>query len=75
MVFGYMLMVCFKWSPQTEGHLKALALPVWAVLLLYIGECVYVSEHVSESQQSEISSRLCLWKDSSTSKSPQAATL
>lgn len=35
-------MVCFKWSPQTEGHLKALALPVWSVLLFYIGKCVCV---------------------------------
>lgn len=38
-VFGFLLVVCFKWSPQTEGYLRALALPVWAVLLLYIGEC------------------------------------
>lgn len=37
-VFGYLLVVCFKWSPQTERYLKALALPVWAVLLFYIGE-------------------------------------
>lgn len=41
-MFGYVLMVCFKWSPQTEGHLKALALPVWAILLFYLGECVCV---------------------------------
>lgn len=37
-VFGYLLMVCFKWSPHTENYLKAMALPVWAVLLFYIGE-------------------------------------
>uniref|UniRef100_A0A3B4UDF5 Transmembrane protein 245 n=1 Tax=Seriola dumerili TaxID=41447 RepID=A0A3B4UDF5_SERDU len=35
-VFGYLLAVCFKWSPQTERYLKALALPVWAALLFYI---------------------------------------
>uniref|UniRef100_A0A4W6CFY1 Transmembrane protein 245 n=1 Tax=Lates calcarifer TaxID=8187 RepID=A0A4W6CFY1_LATCA len=37
-VFGYLLAVCFKWSPQTERYLRVLALPVWAVLLFYIGE-------------------------------------
>ncbi|KAM4736399.1 LOW QUALITY PROTEIN: transmembrane protein 245 [Anableps anableps] len=35
-VFGYLLAVCLKWSPQTERYLRALALPVWAVLLFYI---------------------------------------
>ncbi|MEQ2187700.1 hypothetical protein GOODEAATRI_007215, partial [Goodea atripinnis] len=36
-VFGYLLAVCLKWSPQTERYLRALALPVWTVLLFYIG--------------------------------------
>ncbi|KAM9310361.1 LOW QUALITY PROTEIN: transmembrane protein 245 [Pholidichthys leucotaenia] len=35
-VIGYLLAVCFKWSPQTEHYLRALALPVWTVLLFYI---------------------------------------
>ncbi|XP_014885534.1 transmembrane protein 245 isoform X2 [Poecilia latipinna] len=35
-VFGYLLAVCLKWSPQTECYLRAMALPVWAVLLFYI---------------------------------------
>ncbi|XP_032414910.1 transmembrane protein 245 isoform X1 [Xiphophorus hellerii] len=35
-VFGYLLVVSLKWSPQTECYLRALALPVWAVLLFYI---------------------------------------
>ncbi|KAM4580941.1 transmembrane protein 245 isoform 2-T2 [Odontesthes bonariensis] len=35
-VFGYLLAVCLKWSPQTERYLRVLALPVWGVLLFYI---------------------------------------
>uniref|UniRef100_A0A8C6SEB6 Transmembrane protein 245 n=1 Tax=Neogobius melanostomus TaxID=47308 RepID=A0A8C6SEB6_9GOBI len=37
-VVGYLLAVCFKWSPSTEQYLRVLALPVWAALLFYIGE-------------------------------------
>ncbi|TNN75652.1 Transmembrane protein 245 [Liparis tanakae] len=35
-VFGYLLVVCFKWRPHTEHYLRALALPVWAIWLFYI---------------------------------------
>ncbi|XP_068426204.1 transmembrane protein 245 isoform X3 [Clinocottus analis] len=35
-VFGYLLVVCFKWRPHTEQYLRALALPVWAIFLFYI---------------------------------------
>uniref|UniRef100_A0A3Q2Y770 Transmembrane protein 245 n=1 Tax=Hippocampus comes TaxID=109280 RepID=A0A3Q2Y770_HIPCM len=37
-VIGYLLAVCFKWSPHTEGYLRSAALPVWTTLLFYIGE-------------------------------------
>ncbi|XP_037130140.1 transmembrane protein 245 isoform X2 [Syngnathus acus] len=36
LVIGYLLAVCFKWSPQTEGYLRSAALPVWTTLLFYI---------------------------------------
>uniref|UniRef100_A0A8C2WUM2 Transmembrane protein 245 n=1 Tax=Cyclopterus lumpus TaxID=8103 RepID=A0A8C2WUM2_CYCLU len=35
-VFGYLLVVCFKWRPHTEHYLRALALPIWAIWLFYI---------------------------------------
>ncbi|XP_051922034.1 transmembrane protein 245 isoform X2 [Hippocampus zosterae] len=35
-VIGYLLAVCFKWSPHTEGFLRSAALPVWTTLLFYI---------------------------------------
>ncbi|XP_061631512.1 transmembrane protein 245 isoform X4 [Phyllopteryx taeniolatus] len=37
-VVGYLLAVCFKWSPYSEGYLRSAALPVWTTLLFYIGE-------------------------------------
>ncbi|XP_076009975.1 transmembrane protein 245 [Genypterus blacodes] len=33
---GYLLAVCFKWSPHTEQYLRTLALPVWAVFVFYL---------------------------------------
>ncbi|XP_061530853.1 transmembrane protein 245 isoform X2 [Phycodurus eques] len=35
-VVGYLLAVCFKWSPYSEGYLRSAALPVWTTLLFYI---------------------------------------
>ncbi|XP_068615165.1 transmembrane protein 245 [Brachionichthys hirsutus] len=35
-VFGYFLVVCFKWGPHSEHYLRGVALPVWTILLLYI---------------------------------------
>lgn len=73
MVVGYLMAVCFKWSPHTERYLRALALPVWAILLFYIGEC-------GEEEEEEVGLEnllkhvychfillcklpLCLWED------------
>ncbi|XP_077432984.1 transmembrane protein 245 isoform X2 [Vanacampus margaritifer] len=36
LVIGYLLAVCFKWSPHTEGYLRSTALLVWTALLFYI---------------------------------------
>lgn len=47
-VFGYLLAVCFKWSPQTEQYLKTIALPVWAALLFFVGMCGGPAEDLSK---------------------------
>lgn len=39
LVVGYLLLVCFRWGPHTEHYLRAVALPVWAIFLFYVGEC------------------------------------
>lgn len=62
MVIGYLSAVCFKWSPHTEHYLRALALPVWAALLFYIGECVCEDE-----EETEVEPAQTCWLSSHTS--------
>uniref|UniRef100_A0A4W5LUU4 Transmembrane protein 245 n=1 Tax=Hucho hucho TaxID=62062 RepID=A0A4W5LUU4_9TELE len=37
-VLGYVLAVACKWSPGTEGYLRTMSVPVWTILLFYLGE-------------------------------------
>ena len=37
-VVGYILAVVFLWSPSTQRSLRTLSVPVWAILLLFLGE-------------------------------------
>ncbi|KAI1894141.1 hypothetical protein AGOR_G00112760 [Albula goreensis] len=36
LVIGYVLAVCFKWTPGMEGYLRAMSVPVWVSLMFYI---------------------------------------
>lgn len=38
LVIGYVLAVIFKWTPGMEGYLRAMSVPVWTVLIFYLGE-------------------------------------
>lgn len=33
-----MLAVAFKWTPGMEGYLRAMSVPVWTVLIFYLGK-------------------------------------
>lgn len=33
-----MLAVVFKWTPGMEGYLRAMSVPIWTVLIFYLGK-------------------------------------
>lgn len=35
---GYVLAVVFKWTPGMEGYLRAMSVPIWTVLIFYLGK-------------------------------------
>uniref|UniRef100_A0A3P8XTZ5 Transmembrane protein 245 n=1 Tax=Esox lucius TaxID=8010 RepID=A0A3P8XTZ5_ESOLU len=37
-VLGYVVVVACRWSPNTQGYLRTMSVPVWTILLFYMGE-------------------------------------
>lgn len=38
LVVGYALAVAFKWTPGMEGYLRTMSVPIWVVLIFYLGK-------------------------------------
>lgn len=43
-----MLAVAFKWTPGMEGYLRAMSVPVWTVLIFYLGKSAEVEQETTK---------------------------
>ncbi|KAG9339407.1 hypothetical protein JZ751_023801 [Albula glossodonta] len=60
LVIGYVLAVCFKWTPGMEGYLRAMSVPVVPVFVIVVGLLIIGSlqEKPEASSQGELSGQV-----------------